>query len=84
MHTSDTHTHTCDAFTEGCPLTHDANWARLEQEVLTVQLSSTRLPLLRLKARGAGAARPEFTSCPLGRRAFCSSSPRSSRREPAP
>ena len=80
----------CVAFIEGCsncPPTHAANWSRLEQEVLTVQLSSTRLPpvfppllpllppllLLRLKARGAGATRPESTPSLLGITALRSS-----------
>ena len=58
-------------------MTHAANWAKLSQEVVSVQLSSSRLALmlLRLKARGAGAARPESTSCLLGNTALRSSSP---------
>ena len=74
----------------GSAPTHAANWAKLPQEVLTVQSSSTRqtaptllklllllllLLLLRLKASGAGAARPESTSCLLGSRALRSSRP---------
>ena len=68
------------AFTEegcsNCPPTQEANWARLEQEVVTVQASSTTLPPpLRLKARGAGAARPKSTACLPGSTALRSSRP---------
>ena len=69
-----------------CSLIHTANWAKLSQEVVTiVQPSNTRLALLllRLNARGAGAAWPESTRCPSGNKALRSSSPRISRCEPA-
>ena len=80
-----THPPTCVTFTEGCCPAHAANWAKLSQEVLTVQFSSSRLVLLllKLKARGAGKARPELTSCQLGSTALRSSKPSTSRCEPA-
>ena len=65
-------------------MTHCTNWSKLSHVVLTVQSCNTRLLLLlRLKARGAGTARPECTSWLLGRTALSSCSPWTTSCEPA-